>query len=171
LIDSGWLPDISPGKLALPSRRASELLRIWTPHVTGWLRGWEENHFQAWCLSDVWHDHLLFEGEQLTGLIDYGEIKLDHRAVDLARMLGSLVSDNDDRWEEGLQAYRTVLPLTERDAALSRVLDRTGVVLGASNWLRWLYYDRRQFDNLDAVARRLTELVERMERWQGVLLS
>src|SRR5262249_1201866 len=46
------------------------------------------------CLCDIWHDHLLFEGERLAGLIDFGSVKLDHVAADLARMLGSLVQDD-----------------------------------------------------------------------------
>ena len=184
LLDSGWMPLFTPGPLAVPSRRAWDLLRVWTPRIRAWLQPWESRPLrQGRCLCDVWHDHLLFEGDQLTGIVDYGALKLDHVAVDLARMLGSLVGDDDERWARGLTAYRVIHEeyqplhpvmslelLPDGEEALARALDRTGVILGASNWLRWLYHDGRQFDNVDAVVRRLTDLVERMERWQGGLV-
>src|SRR5262245_35451159 len=117
------------------------------------------------CLCDVWHDHLLFEGEALTGLIDYGGVKTDHVSVDLARMLGSLVGDDQERWTEGLAAYRGIRPLSAEEEALARMLDETGTILGAVNWLLWLYRDRREFEDRVGAARRLETLVERMEKW------
>ena len=117
------------------------------------------------CLCDVWHDHLLFEDDRLTGIVDYGSVKLDHVAVDLARMLGSLVEDDDDGWQIGLTAYRAVRPLTAEEEELARVLDRTGTVVGVANWLRWLYAEGRPFENRDGVAGRLGTLVTRIERW------
>jgi len=46
-------------------------------------------------------------------------------------MLGSLVEDSEEGWQTGLAGYRTVAPLTDEEAALAHVLDRTGVVVGA----------------------------------------
>jgi Ser/Thr protein kinase RdoA (MazF antagonist) len=115
------------------------------------------------CLCDLWHDHLLFEGDRLTGLIDYGAVKIDHVAVDLSRMLGSLVGDDADGWRTGLQAYRRLAPLTEEEEELAHALDETGIVLGLANWLRWLYNEKRDFADRTAVARRLAELVTRLE--------
>jgi hypothetical protein len=43
------------------------------------------------------------------------------------------------------------------------LLDRTGVVLGLANWLRWLYVDGREFDDRVTVARRMAELADRAE--------
>jgi homoserine kinase type II len=117
------------------------------------------------CLCDVWHDHLLFAGEQLTGLVDYGAVKVDRVAVDLARLLGSLVGDDRQAWATALAAYRSVRPLSAADEELARVLDETGTVLGVVNWLRWLFAEGRAFASRAAVAGRLGELVERIERW------
>jgi homoserine kinase type II len=117
------------------------------------------------CLCDVWHDHLLFEGDALTGLIDIGAVKTDHVAVDLARMLGSLVGDDLEAWNRGLAAYRRVRGLSAEEEALAEVLDRTGTILAAANWLWWLYRDRREYEDRAGVARRLETLVTRMERW------
>ena len=46
------------------------------------------------CHGDLWHDHVLFSGEEVTGLIDFDAMKIDSRALDLARLLGSLVKDD-----------------------------------------------------------------------------
>jgi Ser/Thr protein kinase RdoA (MazF antagonist) len=115
------------------------------------------------CLCDLWHDHLLFEGDRLTGLIDYGAVKIDHVAVDLARMLGSLVGGDAAGWQAGLQAYRRLAPLTADEEELAHALDETGIVLGVANWLRWLYEEKRMFADHTAMLRRLAELVTRLE--------
>ena len=59
------------------------------------------------CLCDPWHDHVLFTGDQVSGVIDYGSVKEDHIAVDLARLLGSLVEDDENAWSIGLKAYQS----------------------------------------------------------------
>lgn len=114
------------------------------------------------CLGDPWHDHLLFEGDRLSGLIDYGAVKVDHVAVDLSRMLGSLAADDAAGWRVGLQAYRRLAPLTAEEEELAHALDETGIVLGAANWLHWLYEEKRTFADRSAVARRIIELVDRL---------
>jgi hypothetical protein len=117
------------------------------------------------CLCDVWHDHLLFTGDTLTGLIDFGAVKMDHVAVDLARLLGSLVGDDREAWARGFVAYREFRSFTAEEELLAEALDRTGTILGAANWLVWLYRDRRVYEDVAGVARRLDALVTRMEKW------
>src|SRR5207237_4695271 len=77
------------------------------------------------CLCDVWHDHVLFTGDDVTGLIDYGAVKEDNVAADLARLLGSLVGDDRALYEMGLDAYAAVRPLAEQERQLVPLLDRT----------------------------------------------
>jgi homoserine kinase type II len=109
---------------------------------------------------------LLFEGDRLTGLIDYGAVKIDHVAVDLARLLGSLVPNDTAGWQVGLRAYRRHAPLDAEEEALAQALDETGTVVGVANWLRWLYEEKRSFADRSAVARRLAELVDRIATLQ-----
>jgi Ser/Thr protein kinase RdoA (MazF antagonist) len=116
------------------------------------------------CLCDVWHAHVLFEGEAVTGLVDYGSVKVDHVAVDLARLLGSLVEGDARRTAAGLTAYRRLRRLTQREAELVGVLDETATVLAVANWLRWLYHEGRRYDDRAAVTARLAGLVRRLER-------
>jgi homoserine kinase type II len=139
----------------------------WLGRVPAMLAPWHDRPVPLqWCVGDVWHDNLLFTGNQLTGLIDYGAVKVDHVAADLGRMLGSLVGDDEGLFARGLWAYAAEAPLDAGAGELARVLDQTGVVLAAANWLRRLYGDREAFPDRAAVARRLAALVGRMEGWK-----
>jgi homoserine kinase type II len=171
LLHSGWVPRF-PAEDADPihpvARRAWNVLPRWLERVRPSLVSFpgSPGGLQP-CLCDPWHDNLLFEGERLTGLVDYGSVKLDHVAVDLARLLGSLVEDDADGWRIGLEAYRGVRPLSPQEEHLARVLDRTGTVIGVVQWLRWLYEERRAFADRTKAAARLELLVRRIERWEG----
>src|SRR5207245_414919 len=97
------------------------------------------------------------------GVIDYGSVKPDNIAVDLARLLGSMVEDDDSQWIAGFQAYQNAgVPLSFEEQALSRALDATGTVIGAANWLKWIYLDGRAFEDWAAVGRRFESLVKRL---------
>ncbi|MCS6852499.1 MAG: phosphotransferase [Gemmataceae bacterium] len=117
------------------------------------------------CLCDIWHAHVLFIGDTVTGIVDYGSMKTDHVAVDLARMLGSLAGENRGLWTVGLETYRSLRRLSAEEEELVNVLDRSGTVIGAANWLRWLYHEQRFYPNRQQVAARLASLVERLECW------
>lgn len=121
------------------------------------------------CIRDVWHDHVLFTGERVTGLIDFGALRVDCVAVDLARLLGSLAGNDSSRWQIGLEAYESVRPLQEKEKAMVGILDRSGTVLAAVNWVQWLYRDRRRFADRDAVIRRVRDVVVRLEHLAGGL--
>ena len=60
------------------------------------------------CIRDIWHDHVLFTGDRVTGLIDFGAMKNDSVAADLSRLLGSLAGDDVGGWECGLAAYQRI---------------------------------------------------------------
>jgi Ser/Thr protein kinase RdoA (MazF antagonist) len=142
------------------------LLERHLPSVERLLAPWQSRRVLIQpCFCDPWHDHILFEGEAVSGLVDYGSFKQDHVAVDLARMLGSLIGDDVDMQEFGLDAYHRVRRLSAEDRQLVKVLDRTGTLIGAANWLRWLYHDGRAFEDRAAVANRLAALVHRLACW------
>ena len=167
-IHSGWRPDFTckGQEIGQIAKKSWQMLSLWTPKLPLAFAPWinQEPPLQM-CLCDIWHDHLLFEGDRLTGLIDFGSVKLDHVAVDLARMLGSLVEDKKDLRSIALDAYASIRPLTNQDMSLVDMLDRTGCVLALVNWLTWLYWDDRAFDDYAAVAARMSKLVNRIEKW------
>src|SRR5258708_14695016 len=78
-------------------------------------------------------------------------------------MLGSLIGGDRDQRQTAVAAYREIRPLEEVEVALIHVLDRSGTILAMANWLTWLYWDRRQFENYTAVETRLSALVRRVE--------
>jgi homoserine kinase type II len=128
---------------------------------------WSTVHLPLqWRLGDVWHDHVLFTGDRVTGIIDFGAAGIDSPAGDVARLLGSMVGDDRERWQLGLAAYESVRPMTDVERAAVQFFDTTGTVLSAANWVGWLW---PQFPaanpcegNRAAGVARLTRLVERL---------
>ena len=116
------------------------------------------------CLRDVWHDHVLFAGDAVTGLIDPSACRTESVASDLSRLIGSLVKDDRAAWDIALAEYQRHRPLTANELALVAVLDRSGVLLSGWTWLEWLYFERRPFVEIDAVERRLKTILERMQK-------
>jgi Ser/Thr protein kinase RdoA (MazF antagonist) len=161
LVSAGWRP-----RCEAWAEPAWCLLSVWAPRVPTMVAPWAGRDFALHpCLCDVWHDHVLFDGDAVSGIVDYGSVKVDHRSADVGRLLGSLVGDDAAAWAVGLDAYAAVSPLSPDEQALARALDRTGVILGAANWLRWLYHDGRVFEDRSRVAERLAELVRRLQSW------
>ncbi|HVS40113.1 MAG TPA: phosphotransferase [Gemmataceae bacterium] len=166
LVQSGWRPQAQADD---PARSAAE--RAWRllpgriDSIPDLLRRWVDRSWPLQpCLCDVWHDHVLFDGDRVSGLIDYGAMKIDHPAVDVARLLGSLVDDDLTGWAMGLTAYRETRPLSADEAELTQTLDATGTIAAAAVWLRWLYHDGKEFEDRAAAARRLEGLTARLER-------
>lgn len=114
------------------------------------------------CLRDVWHDHVLFTDDDVTGLIDASACRRENVATDLARLIGSLVEDDAASWSIALDTYRQHRPLSLAEEALMGVLDRSGVVLSAATWLEWLYRAGQTFADRDGVTRRLEHLQRRL---------
>jgi homoserine kinase type II len=124
-----------------------------------------EIFFLTWCLRDVWHDHILFTGERVTGVIDFGAAAVDTPVCDIARLLGSMAGDDADRRRFAVMAYETIRPLwpVERDAIVH--FDSSGVVLSALNWINWLFCDPSALApnvNRTAALRRLQQLTDRL---------
>jgi Ser/Thr protein kinase RdoA (MazF antagonist) len=169
LVRSGWRPAFdTAGDSAVAgwAERGWVVLGYAVRRVPQWLAGWQGATLPLQpCLCDVWHDHVLFAGDAVTGLVDYGSVKRDHVTVDLARMLGSLVGDHPGLRAAGLDAYDRAAGLSAEEQALVDVLDRTGTVLSLASWLRWLFHERRQYEDTLRVARRLEGLVSRVETW------
>jgi len=166
-VRSGWRPHFADGDPVRPwAEEAWHHLSIWVERVPSLLSTWSDRALSLHpCLCDIWHDHVLFEGDTVSGMIDYGSTRIDHPAADLARLLGSLIGDDAAAWSTGLDAYVSIRPLSLEEQTLARALDRTGVIMGAVNWLIWLYRDGRRFEDRQLVADRLAGLVRRLERF------
>ena len=116
------------------------------------------------CIRDVWHAHILFVGDEVSGIVDFGAMRPDNVAADVARLLGSLAGDDRADWHRGLAAYQTVRRLTSHEVSLVSAFDRSTVLMGGLQWLEWIYLDGRQFADAAAVLARVDEFVKRLER-------
>ena len=142
-----------------------ELLPKAVPLATGLLTPLAEVPFVVQpCLRDVWHDHVLFVDNEVTGLIDFGAVAIDTPAVDVARLLGSLAVDDAGEWQRGLEAYATIRPFSSDELRAVAALDASSTVLAGCNWIRWVFVENRQFDNREQVGRRLALLLDRLQR-------
>jgi hypothetical protein len=88
----------------------------------------------------------------------------DSVAVDLSRLLGSLVGDDDQGWLHGLQVYQQIRPLSRAEYELIGTLDSSTILLSGMNWLRWIYVDRRLFDDKYQVSSRLNQIAARLSK-------
>jgi homoserine kinase type II len=113
-------------------------------------------------IRDIWHDHVLFLDNAVTGIIDFGAMAVDTVAVDIARLLGSLADGNEQHWREGLRAYRELRPVSLTQQELLVTLDRTGVFAGGLVWLRWHYLENRTFENQPGVLARVDHFLNRL---------
>lgn len=111
------------------------------------------------AIRDIHHDHLFFEGERLTGIVDFGALRVEARCFDLARMVGSLCWNGEHPWEEALAIYAEIEPISVSEIKLIHALHECNVLLGIVNWLDWIYLEKRQFEDWDAVKKRINWLV------------
>lgn len=114
-------------------------------------------------LRDIWHDHVLFTENQVTGFVDFGAMQMDNVAVDIARLLGSTVGADPQQWTIALAAYDEIRRLSEFEKACLPWLDQSVILLGSVNWLKWIYVDHREFEDWHRVLVRLNFLRDRFE--------
>lgn len=115
------------------------------------------------CLRDIWHDHVLFTGVAVSGIIDPSACRRECVAADLARLLRSLLGPDPLRWCQALDAYERLRPLSSEERRLIPVLDRSGVLLSGATWLNWLTVERRVFDEVSRVETRLHDIARSLQ--------
>lgn len=160
----------APGERPLLMAALALIERLVPAEVEKSLRWRDEPINLQWCLRDVWHDHVLFTGDRVTGLLDFGAATYDAPAGDVARLLGSLVGDDSQGWREGLDAYEAVRPLAQVEREAIPFFDASGSVISAANWVVWLWPTQRAAKpivNRPAALARLQRLVERMRVLAG----
>ena len=122
------------------------------------------------CLCDVWHDHILFTGEAVTGVIDFGAMKVDWVGVDLARLLGDLVGDDEPAFLAGLAAYRAAGG-ADLSATFVRALDRIGALCAVMGWILRLGSEARPGAVPKRVVLRVSQLIARLNSFPPMHLT
>lgn len=118
------------------------------------------------CWRDLWREHLLFEGEHLSGIIDATAARSDHPGTDLSRLLGSYFGDDFARWETFLASYQSIHPLTAIDLSLIGTLDRSSVLLSALAWIDRWEQGLVQLERISKIIQRLDEYLIRFSTLQ-----
>jgi homoserine kinase type II len=114
------------------------------------------------CLRDIWHDHVLFLGNHVSGIVDVGSMRVESVAADVSRLLGSLCGNDEQGWTTGLDAYAAVRPLTAGENTLLRAFDQSQILLSGINWVEWVFVERRRFSDPEAVLRRMEHILSRL---------
>jgi homoserine kinase type II len=145
---------------------AQELFRLITPHLSALHHDLDAASrivvpLQP-CLRDIWHNHVLFEGNRVSGIVDIGSMRPDTVATDIARLFGSLCGNDPDRWTTGLDAYEAVLPLGEPQRRLVETFDRSQMLLAGIKWVEWVFVERRTFSDPTAVVERMEHILSRL---------
>ena len=144
--------------------RILQLFERVSPQIAGQLQAARQLRFRLQpCLRDVWHDHVLFTGHEVTGLIDASACRFENVATDLSRLLGSFVGDDHHAWDTALEAYAKHRPLTPDELGLVHLLDRSSVLLSGMTWLEWHYLQAKEFAHPERVNQRLRTIRRRLE--------
>lgn len=114
------------------------------------------------CIRDIWQDHVFFHGQTVTGFVDFGAMRAENVAGDVARLLGSMAGDRRPDWRLGLAAYHEVRPLSCAELQMVQAFDRSTVLMSGTNWLRWVLLEGREFENRETVLARVDANLTRL---------
>ena len=144
--------------------RLLELFRSVSPDVAMRLAAAQQRPVRLQpCIRDIWHDHVLFTGVYVSGLIDFGAMRIDTVAGDVSRLLGSLAGDRPPERITAIEAYESLAPLNEHERALVEVFDQSSVLLSGMKWLQWICEEGKRFTEFQRVLTRLDEIINRLE--------
>jgi len=116
------------------------------------------------CLRDARAEHFLFEGDRVSGVVDFGAMGVDSVACDLARLIGEWLEGGTASRREALAAYERIRPLQPAETILIGVFESSADLLIGERWLRWHYLENRRFDDPQAVSNGLARGLKRLER-------
>lgn len=115
------------------------------------------------CLRDIWHDHVLYTDDELTGLIDPNACRTDHVASDLTRLLGSLLGDAPGEWAYALDCYQSVRPMEITELALIDCYDITNVILSGLTWVERGLFNGHSLTHFPQLMTRLEAILQRLK--------
>ena len=116
------------------------------------------------CLRDARPEHFLFEGDQLSGLVDFGAMVVDSVVSDLARLMGEWLDDDKPAVRLALESYEQIRPLDAVETSLIGPFQSATALLIGERWIRWHFIEERHFDDRSAVTRGIARSIKQLER-------
>jgi homoserine kinase type II len=166
-------PLLRAGPSALPAvdphldpllRRAVEVVALCAPRAARSLEPWAPRSFRLHpCVRDLRCAHVLFRTDQVSGVIDFGAVAVDHAAVDLARLLGDYAPADEARFAAAMRAYRSARPSFDAPDEFVRVFAGTGASCSLLGWLVRLVLNREPVVDVAALSSRLAYWLARIE--------
>lgn len=119
------------------------------------------------CPRDLWHDHVLFTGDEVTGLIDFGACRSENPMTDLSRLLGSFFPNDPPRWQAAIDSYEQFRPILPEERRLLRAFDRSQRLLAGMMWVQRLTFDVEIPLQTERVRQRLEGIITGLRSLEG----
>jgi len=116
------------------------------------------------CLRDARPEHFLFDGDRLSGLVDFGAMGVDSVAGDLARLIGEWFDGDPSARPEALACFERVRPLDPAETGLIGLFESATSLLIGERWVRWHYLEHRLFDDPEAISKGLERSLKQIEK-------
>ena len=115
------------------------------------------------AIRDLRPEHLLFTGEQLTGILDFGALRWESPMLDLARLLSGCQQPTSEWVAAALASYHEVRPLDDSELHLLEPLLASVTLMSALTLLDWLILEQKPFSHPQLLIRRLAVLLRQLE--------
>jgi homoserine kinase type II len=144
--------------------RSRTLVGQYAPCVDQWFRHIDTAVPMRVCIRDVHCEHVLFTGDEVTGLIDFGAVGVDTAACDLARLLGSMIPLEFPRWRGAIDRFAAQIPLVSAERDMVIDFHHVGTLVAILHWVEWLVIEERTFYDPRAAYRRWNDVVALAEK-------
>ena len=132
--------------------------QYWIPRALIALKNQQQSAMiQPWH-GELHRQHILFNQDNVSGIIDFTALKFDHPAADVSRFLGEYPAFIDD----GVAAYHAAGGSATVTPHLVRLLAVTGDLAAAGTWLRKLHRGQVSQSLKPAVRDRLKRSLTRL---------
>jgi Ser/Thr protein kinase RdoA (MazF antagonist) len=113
-------------------------------------------------LRDVRRTHILFVDEHVTGVIDFGSMRPDWPALDLARYLAESAGSSRELWRELTEQYASSVGNRPLHVGAVLTLAEATQIIAVDTWVQWLFTAPHRFA---PTAPAVIERLETLETW------
>lgn len=151
------------------SRGAMEAIRAWLPWLLEKLSSLTKTKFPLQpVVRDLWRPHVLFEGHDVTGIIDLSSAASDHFVTDFARLFRSWYGEDHTAMNDACRMMAEQYSLTSPERQLLQCLDACSTLLSPVTWIRRRLESSSRSELPEDIRRRMEHLVNVARQFQPV---